>query len=204
LRLLLRSEWRMQRAPSPMAAPLPLRTNHDKTPIRWRRPNRGTPCRVSDLRRPARARRDEAPAVSDVILRISSQTTGGDDEPTRRRRRRNAWKAASSAPLRPSCADRRKQRQVGLCGLRTPQCPVHQARRLVALHRADQRGIVGDRGFQSRVPSAGGGRPSFSGASMKFSMARSGSRWLALRKAITWRPVISSIPVVRSAPMVCW
>jgi hypothetical protein len=34
---------------------------------------------------------------------------------------------------------------------------------------------------------------------MKLSMAMSGSMWLALRKAITWRPVISSMAPVRSA-----
>ena len=51
-------------------------------------------------------------------------------------------------------------------------------------------------GAAERQPSAG--------ASMKLSIAMSGSRWLALRKAITLRPVMSSTPAESSSPMASW
>ena len=54
-----------------------------------------------------------------------------------------------------------------------------------------------------RTAPAAGPQPS-AGASMKLSMAMSGSMWFALRKATTLRPVMSSTPAESSSRMETW
>ena len=70
--------------------------------------------------------------------------------------------------------------------------------------RSRGRPVSGVGSSQSRRSGAWCGCPLSWGASTKLSMAMSGSMWLALRKAITTRPVISSIPAVKSSRIVSW